>query len=133
MSPHNERAGIQMVGHTPFRELQARRGPLTPERLAMQQAYRQALQDAEWLHALREGSMSPEEVDDARRASQARISQATPRADLYLAALAGAVEALGGRLVLTAAFPDQSVDLAIPASVADDESADVPEVISAAH
>src|SRR5689334_17255428 len=96
----------------------------------MQRAYQQALQDAEWLHALREGTMSPEEVDAARHASQAQISQAAPRTDLYLAALAAAVESLGGRLVLTAAFPDQSVDLAIPASADEDRPANVPEALS---
>jgi hypothetical protein len=97
----------------------------------MQRAYQQALQDAEWLHALREGTLSPEEVEAARHIAQARISQAAPRTDLYLAALAAAVESLGGRLVLTAAFPDQSVELAIPASATEDQPTDVQEAVSA--
>ena len=120
-----------MVGHTAFRELQARGGPLTPERVAMRRAYQQALQDAEWLRALREDTMSPEETDSARRAAQAHVSQVAPRTDLYLAALASAVEALGGRLVLSVAFRDQNVELAIPASVTEDQAADVPETVSA--
>src|SRR3954451_8289737 len=121
-----------MAGHTPFRELQARRGPLTAERLAMQQAYQQDLQDAEWLQALREGTLSPEEVEAERHAAQARIAQAASRADLYPAALAAAVESLGGRLALTASFPDQDVYLALPASATDDQPAGLPKVVSVA-
>ena len=120
-----------MAGHTPFRELQARRGPLTQERLAMRQAYQQALQDAEWLQALREGTLSPEELEVERQDAQAQIARATSRADLYLAALAAAVESLGGRLTLSAVFPDQAIDLAIPASGEEDRVADVAEAVTA--
>lgn len=78
-----------------------------------------------------EGTLSSEGVEAERHASQARIAQAASRADLYLAALAAAIESLGGQLTLTAVFPNQSVDLAIPASVEEDRTADLSEAISA--
>jgi DNA-binding XRE family transcriptional regulator len=104
-----------MAGHTPWRAVKARRGPDTLERQAMRAAYRRAMEDALRLAEVRETrGITQVELGDALGVSQANISQLENREDLYLSSLRGYVEALGGRLVLLAVFPDQTMELASP-------------------
>lgn len=105
-----------MAGHTPWREVRARKGPDTPEGAAMRAAFRQAMSDALHVGEAREarGAIPPEHAE-ASDGSQARVSDLEWRADLYLSALQDYVALLGGELVLTAVFPDQRIDLALPA------------------
>lgn len=108
-----------MAGHTPWRQVKERRGPVTPERQAAREAYRQAMRDAEWLTALRESrGVTQVEIAEVLGVSQANVSKIERREDLYLSTLRTYVEALGGRLALTAVFPDQAMDLAAPVATA---------------
>ncbi len=89
-----------MAGRTPWRELQARRGPVTPERQAARDAYGRAMEEAERIARAQEAGATRVEIADLPAgAAEGR------RDDLYLAALSEWVAELGGRLVLTAEFP----------------------------
>lgn len=108
-----------MAGHTPWRQVKERRASVTLERQAAREAYRQAMRDAEWLTALRESrGVTQVEIAEALGVSQANVSKIERREDLYLSTLRAYVEALGGRLALTAVFPDQAMDLAAPMTTA---------------
>ena len=81
-----------MAEHTPRR--QSRRHPLdTPEGATHSAAYRRAMDDARRLVAL-------------WQAGQVPWVEPPAGADPYLATLRAYVEELGGRLVLTAVFPE---------------------------
>lgn len=110
-----------MAGHTPWREIRARKGPETPEDQALGVAIGQAMDDALRIAELREvRSATQAEVAVTLGVSQANVSQLERRTDLYLSTLRDYVEALGGRLMLTAVFPDQTITLAIPTEVAEE-------------
>ena len=99
-----------MSGHKPWREV--RRGnPNSPESVAL----RDAVGDALALAEIRE-RRSLTQVDVARvmQTSQASVSKLERREDLYLSTLRGFVEALGGRLELSAVFPDGRIEIARP-------------------
>ena len=83
-----------MAGHTPWEVIRARKGPETPEQAAMGAAFDRAMEEAERIAREQEAGATHIEA-----AATAR------RDDLYLAALRGYAEELGGRLVLTAVFP----------------------------
>lgn len=84
-----------MAGHTPWEAIQARRGPVTPERQAARDAYRRAMAEAQRIaRAQEEGAARVEITDLPGSAPGAR------RDDLYLAALREYVEEPDGRLVL---------------------------------
>lgn len=94
-----------MAGHTPWEAIQARRGPITPERQAARDAYRRAMAEAQRIaQAQEEGAARVEIADLPGSALGAR------RDDLYLAALREYVEELGGRLVLVATFPEGAAE-----------------------
>lgn len=71
----------------------------------------QRLMDAEERIAqtLYERGVSDEEIEAALDASDERLSDEDRREDLYLAALAHYVEALGGQLEVRALFGDQAI------------------------
>jgi transcriptional regulator with XRE-family HTH domain len=71
------------------------------------------MEDALRLAELREARGATQvEVSEVLGVSQANISQLERRDDLYLSTLQGYVEALGGKLVLLAVFPDQTIEVA---------------------
>ena len=99
-----------MSGHKPWREV--RRGnPNSPESVAL----RDAIGDALALAEIRE-RRGLTQVDVARvlQTSQASVSKLERREDLYLSTLRGFVEALGGRLELSAVFADGRIEIARP-------------------
>ena len=100
-----------MAGHTPWREIQARRGPVTPARQATRDAYGRAMDEAQRIARAQEAGAARVEVADLPTSDPG-----ARRDDLYFAALRGYVEELGGRLVLTAVFPE---GVAPPAPAAD--------------
>lgn len=94
-----------MAGHTPWKEIQARRGPVTPERQAARDAYRRAMAEAQQIARAQEAGATRVEI-----ASLPGGDSGTRRDDLYLAALREYVEELGGRLVLVATFPEGAAE-----------------------
>jgi transcriptional regulator with XRE-family HTH domain len=95
------------------------RSPLRadPERRARIEEYKRATYDALALAELREAKhMTQQQVAQSLGVSQANISRIEHEDDVYLSTLSSYVEALGGRLELTAVFPDGSVTLLEPES-----------------
>ncbi len=102
-----------MSGHKPWREV--RRGnPTSPESVAL----RDAVGDAIALAEIRE-RRGLTQVDVARvmQTSQASVSKLERREDLYLSTLRDFVTALGGRLELSAVFPEGRMEIGQPAGV----------------
>ena len=113
-----------MAGHTPWREVKSQRGADTPERQAMRASYRLAMEEALRLGQLREERGATQvEVGQTMGVSQANVSRLEHRDDLYLSTLQGYVEALGGKLVLLAVFPDQTIEVATPFGTTSDQPA----------
>jgi predicted transcriptional regulator len=79
--------------------------------------YRQALRAVLALTELREArGVTQQQLAEAWEVSQANVSRVEHEQDLYLSTLSAYVAALGGKLELTAVFPDQVVKLEIPVS-----------------
>ena len=77
--------------------------------------YREALRAVLALNELREArGVTQTELAAAWEVSQANVSRVEHEQDLYLSTLGAYVSALGGRLELTAVFPDLSVQLKLP-------------------
>jgi|SRR5262245_32067677 hypothetical protein len=86
-----------------------------PEARAQVDTYRDALRAVLALTELREArGVTQQQLAQAWKVSQANVSRVEHEQDLYLSTLSAYVNALGGRLELTAVFPDQSVQLKLP-------------------
>ena len=99
------------MSHRPFAELRAAI-EADPERRARVEAYRRAIHDALALAELRarRGGIQ-EQVALALGVSQEDVARLERQDDLYLSALGEYVAALGGRLEVSAVFPDGTVAL----------------------
>ncbi|MGH2862975.1 MAG: helix-turn-helix domain-containing protein [Solirubrobacteraceae bacterium] len=101
-----------MSGHTPWREIRARR-PLNPAALEREQLKLR-------LALLREhAGINHTDLAERLGTSQPNASQPESSDDLYLSSIARYVHALGGHLEVTAVIGDTSVKLV-------DDLADVP-------
>ncbi len=91
-----------------FNELRERDGRNSPERRATVAEYRLAMEDALALGELRE-SRKVTQVDLAAELgiSQGNVSRMESRSEMYLSTLRSYIEALGGRLEITAVFDDE--------------------------
>ena len=99
-----------MSGHRPFRELTKAFSPSRRARVADQAA---ALETALALHELRKNrAMSQEELAARLAVGQPAVAKLERRADMYVSNLRRYIEALGGRLEITARFPDGTVTIA---------------------
>jgi len=89
-----------------------------PERRAMAEEFDRAIRVALKLANLREArGVTQRQLAQELDVSQAHVSQVEHKEDLYLSTLSRYVAALGGRLEVTAVFPDQTIRLtATPAS-----------------
>jgi predicted XRE-type DNA-binding protein len=102
-----------MSGRTPFRELAAQ-VTSTPEGRQRVDDYRHLMDAVVTLYRLREErGLTQVEVADVLDVTQGNVSRLEHASDLYLSSLSRYVEALGGRLELTAVFPDQVVSLEV--------------------
>lgn len=82
------------------------------QRRARVEAHKRAMYASLHLAALRKRhAMTQRQVADAMGVSQARISQIERGVNLELETINGYIAALGGRLELSAAFPDATVTL----------------------
>lgn len=104
-----------MAGHKPFRSLAAAveaRINADPVRRERASARRRAIEDALALGRLREQRGATQTaVAGALGTSQANVSQIEARPDIYLSTLRQYVEALGGRLDVSAVFPDETIQI----------------------
>lgn len=83
-----------------------------PRRRARVARFRRAMRDVLALAKLREARGATQvEVGEALGMSQVNVSRIEHEDDVYLSTLSNYVEALGGRLELTAVFPDQTIRL----------------------
>src|SRR6185437_13508981 len=88
-----------------------------PERRARIELQKRAIRDVLALAELRESQhVTQQQVADTLGVSQANVSRIEHQDDVYLSTLSNYVEALGGRLEVTAVFPGGSVTLLEPES-----------------
>jgi predicted transcriptional regulator len=96
-----------MTGHRPFRELTK---GFTPARRARAAAKAAALREEMTLEELRKArDLSQEEIAQALAVGQPAIAKLEKRTDMHISNLRRYIEALGGKLEITARFPDASV------------------------
>jgi DNA-binding XRE family transcriptional regulator len=85
-----------------------------PRRRAEVAAHTRAILDGLTLAALREScGVTQGEVAEALAVSQSNVSRIEHQDDFYLSTLSSYVAALGGRLELTAVFPERTVSLVV--------------------
>jgi predicted transcriptional regulator len=91
-----------MTGHRPFSELTK---DFTPARRARVAAKAAALREAMTLEELRKArSLSQEEVADSLSVGQPAVAKLEKRTDMHVSNLRRYIEALGGKLEITARF-----------------------------
>jgi len=96
-----------MTGHRPFRELTK---GFTPARRARAAAKAAALREEMTLEELRKArDLSQEEIAQALAVGQPAVAKLEKRTGMYVSNLRRYIEALGGKLEITARFPDASV------------------------
>jgi hypothetical protein len=99
-----------MPGHRPFRELTKGFSPARKARIADKAA---ALETALALNDLRRTrAVSQEALAERLSVGQPAVAKLERRADMYVSNLRRYVEALGGKLTITARFPDGDVTIA---------------------
>jgi tellurite resistance protein len=90
-----------------------------PERVARVSAYRQAMEDALALGAIRSRrELTQNDIASVLQTSQANVSRIERQGDLYLSTLASYIEALGGTLKLSAVFDDEEVEIGVAGTAA---------------
>jgi len=100
-----------MSGHKPFKHL-GNQLRSTPEGRAAIEREQRIVRDMLALHKLREArGVTQVELARAWDTSQTNVSRVEHERDVYFSTLLSYVEALGGRLELTAIFPDQAIRL----------------------
>ncbi len=105
-----------MSSRKPFQKL-ADQVTAGPEGRARVEEYRRLMDAVITLYRLREvRGMTQTDVARELEVTQGNVSRVERASDLYLSTLSRYVEALGGRLELTAVFPDQVVTLDLPDS-----------------
>jgi transcriptional regulator with XRE-family HTH domain len=98
-----------MSGHHPFNNLRKRMAPARRARNA--RATRRMLADMT-LHELRQArERSQEDLARELKVGQPAVAKLERRADMYVSNLRRYIEALGGRLEITAKFPDGEVQI----------------------
>jgi predicted transcriptional regulator len=91
-----------MTGHRPFSELTKN---FTPERRARVAAKAAELREVMTLEELRKArSLSQEEVADSLSVGQPAVAKLEKRTDMHVGNLRRYIEALGGKLEITARF-----------------------------
>jgi predicted transcriptional regulator len=96
-----------MTGHRPFSELTK---GFTPARRARAAAKAAALREEMTLEELRKArDLSQEEIAQALAVGQPAVAKLEKRTDMHISNLRRYIEALGGKLEITARFPDASV------------------------
>ena len=111
-----------MSGHKPFKNLRDQLRSTPAGRAAVEREQHIA-RDMIKLSQLREArGVTQAELARAWETSQANVSRVEHEEDFYLSTLRSYVAALGGRLEITAVFPDQSITLGGPPSRVHDQT-----------
>ena len=98
-----------MTGHRPFNELTKDFSPVRRARVAAKAA---ALREEMTLEELRRArDLAQGEIADALDVSQPAVAKLEKRADMHVSNLRRYIEALGGKLEITARFSDASVTI----------------------
>jgi DNA-binding Xre family transcriptional regulator len=105
-----------------FNELRERASRRDPNHAANVAEYRRAMEDAVALAKLRQ-SRNVTQVDLAAELgiTQGNVSRMETRSEIYLSTLRSYIEALGGRLEITAVFDDDRVPVAVGVGVGTSE------------
>jgi len=99
-----------MSGHRPFTELTRKLSPKRKARVAARVAELKAEMALAELRQARERSQ--EELARMLKVNQPAVAKLEKRADMYVSNLRRYVEALGGKLEITARFPEGAVVIA---------------------
>ncbi len=103
-----------MAGHRSFQEL---RKAIPPERKERNRRETRSLLKALALFELRQArGKSQDEIASELSVKQPAVAKMERRDDIYVSNLRRYVEALGGRLEITAHFPDRVVPIALGSS-----------------
>jgi len=95
----------------PFREIAGKHRD-DPDRKARREQFKRAMADALALAELRQSlGQTQQDLAEKLGVSQPNVSRIEHEEDVYLSTLREYVEALGGRLEITAVFADQVVTL----------------------
>jgi DNA-binding XRE family transcriptional regulator len=98
-----------MSGHQPFSNLTAN---FSPERKAKIARKTQQLKSEMALNELREAfSLTQDQLASKLNVKQPAISRLEKRSDMYISHLREVIEAMGGKLEITACFPDHQVKI----------------------
>ncbi len=98
-----------MTGHRPFSDLTK---SFTPARRAQVAAKAAALREEMTLEELRKArDLSQEEIADALAVGQPAVAKLEERTDMHVSNPRRYIEALGGKLEITARFSDASVNI----------------------
>lgn len=96
-----------MTGHRPFKRL---RSQLSPERQVRNAEATQAMLREMALHELRQArATSQERLAETLQVGQPAVAKMERRTDMYVSNLRRYIEALGGKLEITAKFADTEV------------------------
>ncbi len=96
-----------MSGRKPFSELTKEFGPTQRARI---EARKEELRASMHLHQLRQArAMTRKAVGDILQVNQPTIARLETHTDLYISTLRAFIEAMGGRLNITAEFPQGRV------------------------
>lgn len=113
-----------MTGHRPFRELTE---DFTPERRARVAARKQELCAAMALGELRRARrLTQAELAKVLDVGQPAIAKLERRTDMYVSTLRSYIEALGGRLRVTAEFPEGEVSITTLSEIGEEERETTP-------
>lgn len=96
-----------MAGHTKWSEIRERATPETLERARKKtETFRVAME----LNELRQArGLTQEQLAERLGIRQTNVSKMEQRHDLHISTLRAVVEAMGGRLILMAQFPDENI------------------------
>jgi DNA-binding transcriptional regulator YiaG len=109
-----------------FEEL---RKKLPPERREQNKARAQEILKQLPLNELRKAmQLSQEQLAESLNVNQSHISKIERRTDMYISTLRRYIEAIGGRLVIRAQFPEGDVEIN---QFRDQASTDIPLLVSA--
>lgn len=112
-----------MSGRHPWSKLQAAIDA-DPERRERVEREKRLMEDVLTLTELRQArGVTQESLAVAWDTSQANVSRVEHERDVYLSTLRAYIAALGGRLELTAVFPDQTIKLGGPGATSPEAAA----------
>ena len=96
-----------MSGRHPFSELTK---DFTPERLRRIDAIKEELVAEMPLHELRRArALTQQDLAQTLKVNQPAIAKLEQRADVYVSSLRSYIEAMGGKLIIVAEFPEGEV------------------------